>query len=296
MEKETNVILFKDLEEIDVSKALSFSESKLLELKEHLKLKINLADKGTYDTIEDARKLVKRIRIDIPKARKEVTAPLNELIKRFIAEETKYVTELTAIEEHLSAESDKWKAEQERKKKIESERLQRLFEDRLRAVAHMLTFDPSLDVYSIGNLSITIDGIKQKSDDEWQVFCDEAGVIYDEKVAVEKAAKEQAEKDKKELEELRAERARINAQKKNIEPVNTEAIPVKFDGSKIVSQNTDSGAEKPTDKDKVAILISDFKNINIPVLDDKDANDVLQKLSPTLSSTITWLQSIHDRL
>lgn len=217
--QETNLV-FIDNE----LKKFNLTDAAIDDLKsKYMPLTINgIVDKEGYKVVNEARKVVKKYRIDIDKRRKELNADALEYQRRINGEARRITALLEPIENHLALEEKKIDDEKERirreKEIAEAARIQDRINKilslnfRFNGVYYISNF---VDDFTEEEITITAIELKTFTDEAFEAFVMNAAVIYqadnERKAAIEIAKKEQQQREEI---ERKAENERLEKQRK----------------------------------------------------------------------------------
>ena len=199
----------------------NLADAKIAEIKakaDALKIE-GVTDIKTYKDVDELRKEVKRLRINVGK-QKDVSNEVALRWQRSINAEAKRLTEaLTPIEIALQAKTDAIDKEKERLKKEKDEADAQRIKDRIAKVfAAGMTFNG--EVYSFDEHKITQAEIENSPDAEFSTFIQKVEIAYSvhqETLQVEKEKKEKEEKERIERERLEEEQKVLAQQQKEEE-------------------------------------------------------------------------------
>ena len=222
-----------------------------------------IEDKKGLEAVIEARKVVKRYRINVEKRRKELTADALDWQRRINAEAKRITALLEPIENHLAAEEKKVADELERIKREKEEAEIARFQMRVtKLVGLKFMFDgvhyysTYLDTFNNEVMKVSVLLLKQMSDEVFNDFYDNAKHYFE----VHKS--EQEEKNRALLEE----RARLDAIAK--QQAEKEAA-IKAEAQRLADAKriADAAERKEVDQKKVGrIVISpDSEMIVIPI-------------------------------
>lgn len=202
-------------------KKFNLADAKIAEIKakaDALKIE-GVSDSKTYKDVDDLRKEVKRLRINVGK-QKDVSNEVALRWQRSINAEAKRLTEaLTPIETALQAKTDAIDKEKERiKKEKEEAEAKRLKERMAKIFAAGMTFNGEL--YSFDEHKITQAEVENSPDPEFNTFIQKVEIAYSvhlETVQAEKEKKEKAEKERIEREQKEEQEKALAQQQKEEE-------------------------------------------------------------------------------
>lgn len=169
---------------------------------EYMPLRVNgLDDSKGLKIVHDARMVVKNLRVQVDKRRKELKAASLEYGRQVDTAAKQLTDLLEPIESHLQAEEDTVENEKARIKAEAEEAKRQKLQKRLEAL---------MDFGVVGNAV----AVEAMTDDGFQGLLDRAEAEHDAKLAAEREA---AEKQKQEAARLAAERAELDRQRKEQE-------------------------------------------------------------------------------
>lgn len=193
---------------------LSPFDVKIAEFTPYLKLKVkDVNDSDGAKKIDDARKEVKRVKIEAEKIGKEVVAPFNEVVKAINARRNEVEGSLEKIEKYLKSECDRYNQMVEEKEKEEAKKAEEKFQNRIDQVRTIGAEWNGYSAYKIGEISASLIDIRQMTDEE---FIETTGKM-EEEYERQRIAKEEREAEEKARQaEQEAERNRIAAENQKL--------------------------------------------------------------------------------
>ena len=184
----------------------NYTEAKLQEFEEYLKLDIVDDDKESYLIIKDKRKEVKSYRVAVEKFCKFKREDAVKIQKVWVANENKLVAKLSKVEEHLEAKEKAYE------KKIAEEKEARKRKQEEQLITRQQTLAAMGVLYSEGNfvlgeVSFDFSLIKESEEDVWQEaifpkFKEQYENIQAEQIEKERLQQEAAAELKRQQEEL----------------------------------------------------------------------------------------------
>jgi hypothetical protein len=168
----------------------NYTEAKLSEFDEYLKLDIIDDDKESYLIIKDKRKEVKAYRVAVEKFCKFKREDAVKIQKAWVANENKLVAKLSKVEDHLEAKEKAYE------KKIAEEKEARKRKQEEQLIARQQTLVAMGVLYADGNftlgeVSYEFSLVKESEEDVWQ-----EAILPKFKEEYEKTQAEQIEKDR----------------------------------------------------------------------------------------------------
>lgn len=204
---------------------LTVFDKKLSEFEAHKSLTISgLGDKEGYKKVDEARKEIKRTRIESEKVADGILEPLTNLVNQVRDKKKFYVKEFKAIEDTLQSQTDDYdRKEQEEKDRIAAEAEARYNKrmDQLFTLGAKFNGHTS---YKVGEIAVTSQEIKTLSDEKFIEITGlmevEAELIREqerkeeERLAEEKRLREEeVERQRQEAEKLRQEKEQLEKEK-----------------------------------------------------------------------------------
>lgn len=204
---------------------LTVFDKKLSEFEAHKSLTISgLGDKEGYKKVDEARKEIKRTRIESEKVADGILEPLTNLVNQVRDKKKHYIKEFKAIEDTLQSQTDDYdRKEQEEKDRIAAEAEARYNKrmDQLFTLGAKFNGHTS---YKVGEIAVTSQEIKTLSDEKFIEITGlmevEAELIREqerkeeERLAEEKRLREEeAEHQRQEAEKLRQEKEQLEKEK-----------------------------------------------------------------------------------
>jgi hypothetical protein len=186
---------------------LSPYDQKLSEFAPYLDLKISgAADKEIDKKIEEARKEVKRTRVEAEKVGKEIVAPFNAVVSQINARRNEVEDGFTKIEKHLQSEHDKFVKLEEEQIRLQKEAAEAKFQNRLDQLRTLGAEWNGVNAFKMGELSLSVLDIRSMDDEDFIQNTTQMEAIYEQ----ERLAREaKAEADRLAAEKEKAERAKI---------------------------------------------------------------------------------------
>ena len=177
--------------------------------KEFLPLVVNgIEDKAGYNTVREARLLVKKHRVDVEKTRKTLKADALAFTQAVDGEARRITARLEPIETHLQEQEDVIRKEQERRKAEEERLKQEKIQHRIKRLLALDLIRYNGTGYEFGDFEIHNEHISEMPDEEFEATFDNfAHAIKKEK---EKLAEEERLR-QEERKKMEAERARLEA-------------------------------------------------------------------------------------
>jgi hypothetical protein len=192
---------------------LTVFDKKLSEFKAHKSLKIaGLGDKEGYKKVDEARKEIKRTRIESEKVADGILEPLTNLVNQVRDKKKFYVKEFKAIEDTLQSQTDDYdRQEKEEKERIAAEAEARFNKrlDQLFALGAKFNGHTS---YKVGEIAVTSQEIKTLSDEK---FIEITGLMEVESELIREQERKEEERlaEEKRFREEESERQRLEAEK-----------------------------------------------------------------------------------
>lgn len=194
----------------------NYTEAKLQEFEEYLKLDIIDDDKESYLIIKDKRKEVKSYRVAVEKFCKFKREDAVKIQKAWVANENKLVAILSKVEDHLEAKEKAY----EKKIAEEKEARKRKQEEQLIIRQQTLTNMGALysdGNFTLGEVSFELSLVKESEEDIWQEtifpkFYEEYNKIELDRMAEDRKRQEAEDELKRQHEELEVERKRLSAE------------------------------------------------------------------------------------
>lgn len=217
----------------------NYTEAKLSELEEYLKLDIIDDDKESYLVVKDKRKEVKSYRVAVEKFCKFKREDAVKIQKAWVSNENKLVARLSKVEDHLESKEKAY----EKKIAEEKEARKRKQEEQLVVRQQVLSGYGALysdGVFTLGEVSFELSVVKESEEDVWHEaiwpkFEEEykkiqAEQIENDRLKAEKEAEfkrqqEELEQKKKELAE-EAERLQQEAARQALEADKRRAVMI----------------------------------------------------------------------
>lgn len=204
---------------------LTVFDKKLSEFEAHKSLTISgLGDKEGYKKVDEARKEIKRTRIESEKVADGILEPLTNLVNQVRDKKKHYIKEFKAIEDTLQSQTDDYdRKEQEEKDRIAAEAEARYNKrmDQLFTLGAKFNGHTS---YKVGEIAVTSQEIKTLSDEKFIEITGlmevEAELIREqerkeeERIAEEnRLREEEAERQRQEADKLRQEKEQLEKEK-----------------------------------------------------------------------------------
>lgn len=192
---------------------LTVFDKKLSEFEAHKSLTISgLGDKEGYKKVDEARKEIKRTRIESEKVADGILGPLTNLVNQVRDKKKHYIKEFKAIEDDLQSRTDDYdRQEKEEKERIAAEAEAR-FNKRLDQLFSLGAKFNGHTSYKVGEIAVTSQEIKTLSDEK---FIEITGLMEVEAELIREAERKEEERlaEEKRLREEEAERQRQEAEK-----------------------------------------------------------------------------------
>ena len=213
-------------------KKFSITDAGIAELTtQYMPLKINgIEDKEGLKAVSEARKVIKKLRVEVDKLRKELNADALEYQRRINAEAKRITSLLEPIEMHLTSEERRIEDELERIKRQKEEEEFAKFQLRIsNLLAIGFKFDGQqyitdyIDTFSNSKIVIRANKIKLLDDLDFGEFYENANHYFEihkaEQIEKERLRKEQ---EAREREEREAENKRLAEERQRLEALAKE--------------------------------------------------------------------------
>jgi hypothetical protein len=226
---------------------LSPYDKKIAEYQQYLTLKVQDADdKAGAKKIDDARKEVKRTKIEAEKVGKEIIAPFNEVVKAINARRSEVEKSLKGIEDHLQAECDRYDEMVEERRLEEEAAAEAKFKNRIDQILTIGAEWNGYSAYKIGEISASLIDVRQLPDED---FID-LTTKMEEEYERQRIAKEEKEAEEKARQaEREAEQKRIADENKKLAKEKADLQKQLDDMKKSQQAAADKAAKEKADKD-----------------------------------------------
>ena len=281
----------------------------------------DLDDKEGFDSVHDARMIVKGKRVEVEKARVKFKAEALEYGRKVDGEAKRIFGLLEPIETHLQTEEDKITKEKARIKAEEEEKFTLMVNARVEALLGFNVVLPFAEVAGMEDIDFSerLDEAKATYEDKQNRLAEEEKERIARQAELNRKEEEQAKKDKEVAEKedaLRSEReaferekreaeekknreafekqakedARIQAEKDAKEKIEREAKEAKEKEDAEKAEVARQEALKP-DREKMLEVAKAFRNFPFPEVQSEEAKNAFGMVKNDLTSMATFLET-----